>query len=108
VSKGKSPAPWYLLELQVHLSHYEPHEANRVIKLLSRHSQEPGIQQALYQVLVRYGIISPDGRPRDVPAGGEPMQEEPAMAGPAKPAELWTPESGAQKQESKLWLPGMP
>lgn len=108
MSKGKSPAPWYLLELQVHLSQYEPHEANRVIKLLSRHSQEPGIQQALYQVLVRYGIISPDGRPRDLPAGGEPMQEEPAMAGPAKPAELWTPESGDQKQESKLWLPGMP
>ncbi len=108
VTKGRSPASWYLLELQVRLSRYEAEECNRLTKLLTtRHSNEPGIKEGLYQVLVRYGVISPDGQVRSrAPDSAAPLEATTASATPESPG-LWTPDSAAPKQESKLWLPGM-
>jgi hypothetical protein len=115
VKNGHSPAQWYLAELQVRLSRYEGEECNRLTKLLtSRHAHEPGVNQALYQILVNHGVITPEGEVRDegvrqAGAAGPlgPPDQAPATAAAESPG-LWTPESAATKQESKLWLPGMP
>lgn len=105
--KRQSPAAWYLMELQVRLTRQEPHECNRLIKLIAtRHAKEPGVAEGLQQILVRFGVISPDGKMMGEPAG----EAGGALAAPASapPSGLWTPDSPApKKEESKLWLPGM-
>jgi hypothetical protein len=111
VARGASPANWYLMELQVRLSRSEADECNRLTKLLAtRYGQEPGVAEALYQVLVRFGVITPDGKVAGLPQDSEAVGvglDSPPGAGDAEPSGLWTPDSGAQKQASKLWLPGM-
>lgn len=108
-AKGRSPADWYLLELQVRLSRYEAEECNRLTRMLAtRYSKEPGISEGLYRVLVRYGVISPDGQPiGEAPTGPGESPQPAAAADRAESSGLWTPDSANQKQESKLWLPGM-
>jgi tetratricopeptide (TPR) repeat protein len=108
VTKGRSPAPWYLMELQIRLSRYEAEECNRLTRLLAtRHSKEPGISEGLYEILVRYGVISPDGQVAGQPPAAAAGAGEPVAAAPQAAPGLWTPDSAAPKQESKLWLPGM-
>jgi tetratricopeptide (TPR) repeat protein len=73
--------------------------------LSSRYGNEPEVMARLQQMLVSYGLISPDGSPRSGPAAPAPA------ASPA--GELWTPDSGtpdapaAKGGGSKLWVPGM-
>ena len=78
----------------------------------TRHGNEPEIMAQLQQMLMAYGLISPDGAPRSragaaaAPAAAVP---QPASGG------LWTPdggsappaESAAEGGGSKLWIPGM-
>jgi hypothetical protein len=78
---------------------------NAVETLSSRYGNEPEVMARLQQMLVAYGLISPDGSPR--PAA-------PAAASPAGSSELWTPDSGTPATPaaeggggSKLWVPGM-
>ena len=73
--------------------------------LSSRYGNQPEVMARLQQMLVSYGLISPDGSPRSGP---------PAPAAAASPAgELWTPDSGAPDAPAakggggKLWVPGM-
>ena len=108
--EGKSPARWLLAELSLRIGRREGEEANRLMQMLtSRHLREPGVAQQLRDILVAYGIMSPDGQP----AAARPA--EPAAAAAATPAEdakkIWTPgESGSPAETSsapsKLWIPG--
>lgn len=73
--------------------------------IMSRHQHEPGVSQDVYQMLLSFGMITPDGRPVQMPG------EAPAAAPPAAaPAGLWTPDQGAPSAApptaSKLWVPG--
>lgn len=80
---------------------------NAVGQLTSRYSNEPEVMARLQQMLMSYGLISPDGSPRGAP---------PTAAAPASTAggsELWTPDSGTPANPpsegggGKLWVPGM-
>lgn len=108
---GQSSAPWDLLELPFRIQRAEAHEAVRLMQHLHReHAHEPGVAQALTDLLVEVGALRPDGT-MAVPVG-EPAAEPSGIVLPdatgAKPGELWTPDSQApQGEKSKLWMPGM-
>ena len=82
-------------------------------QLSTRHGNDPEIMAQLQQMLMAYGLISPDGTPRRAgptpPAGqGSPLSAPPQQASGG----LWTPDSGAPPQKpaeggGKLWVPGM-
>ncbi|NNE00491.1 MAG: protein-disulfide isomerase [Pirellulaceae bacterium] len=83
--------------------------------LSTRHGNEPEIMAQLQQMLMAYGLIRPDGSPRQAPA--QQAAGAPAIAGaPASGgSELWTPDSGSPSAPAKpagegggkLWVPGM-
>jgi len=107
----QSTAAWDMDELELRLRRGEPAEFGRILEhIQTQHIREPGVAQALMQILYEAGIVGPDGRPRG------PM---PGAAGGAAPAadggKLWTPggETAAPAAaagaggKSALWVPGM-
>lgn len=110
-TRGESPARWLLAELSIRLSRYEAETAQSILQTLqTRHRDEPGVAQGLYEILVSYGLISPDGTPAAVPAGA--AQPAAAVQPAAEPSsKIWTPDSpepaAPTEQKSKLWVPGM-
>ncbi len=107
VNAGGSPARWILTELAIRLPRGEAEESSRLVQTLqSQYIQEPGIAEALYRMLVAFGVITPEGQPvNQVPEAAA----APEAAG--EPAKLWTPGESAASQpsegKSKLWVPGM-
>jgi tetratricopeptide (TPR) repeat protein len=75
----------------------------------ARHGNDPEVMAKLQQMLMSYGLISPDGSPR----GPAPAAAAPAAGGGG--GELWTPDSGTSPNPpaegggggGKLWVPGM-
>jgi hypothetical protein len=112
-AKGRSPARYLLAELPYRLQRGEEQESRRILNLLStKHAKEPGVSQALFNLLGQMGLVRTD------PATGRPVMVIPSAgpgAGPTAAAEapaasgLWTPEGAgaAPEGKSKLWLPGM-
>jgi len=87
----------------------EIQEIERLVQTIqTQHMNDPGVSEALFQTLVRYGVISPDGMPMMPQQGAAP-----GMGGnDGGDSELWTPDGGEPPQqggdgESKLWVPGM-
>ncbi|MDA7878344.1 protein-disulfide isomerase, partial [bacterium] len=75
--------------------------------LSRQYGNEPEVMAKLQQTLMAYGLISPDGSPRQAPSAAGPAAEQGGGGG-----ELWTPDSGAPASGSgggggKLWVPGM-
>jgi hypothetical protein len=110
VKKGDSPARWLLAELSLRLGRGEVEESRRLLATLQeRHLREPGIAQALHEMLVSYGVIPPEGQ---AAAGREmPVPDAAAAkAAAAEPKALWTPDGPQDAQpgegKSKLWVPG--
>jgi tetratricopeptide (TPR) repeat protein len=123
-AKGRSPSRYLLAELPHRLQRGEDQEALRVLNLLTtRYAKEPGVQQALFNLLAQLGLVRVDpatGRPVImIPSGGVPGAT-PAALGAAPPpptapaapqSPLWTPEQLAPapasgEGKSKLWIPG--
>jgi hypothetical protein len=108
---GRSSAPWDLMELHYRFQRLEGEHIGRLLNHLhSAHGREPGVAEAVNQMLMQYGLIGPDGRPvAHVPA--PPPQPEIVVPGPASPTggELWTPGGGSAPagEKPKLWVPGM-
>ena len=85
----------------------------------TRHGNDPEVMAQLQQLLMAYGLIRPDGSPRQGPApgpGGPVPGGPPVAPSTAGGSELWTPDQGSPstpaKPEgegggSKLWVPGM-
>ena len=99
-----SNVTWDLMELSFHCVHHNGPEATRLIEHIhQRHIREPGVAQALTNLLIQMGVLVPEGAP-----GVGPEAAEPAMAAAAEPAaeptKLWTPDS-AQPGGGKLWTP---
>lgn len=120
-AKGGSPARLLLAELPYRLQRGEEQESRRILNTLTtKHIREPGVQQALYNLLSQLGLVRVDpatGRAvMTVPSGGMPGAAA-AMPGgdsasPAAQPAVWTPEqlappAGGGESKSKLWLPGM-
>lgn len=121
-AKNKSPARYLLSELPLRLQRGEEAESRRVLNLLTqRHAREPGVQEALLNMLAQMGLVRVDpatGRPVIMmPSAGGPGPASPALAGASSAAApaaspLWTPEAvgaepAAPAGKSKLWIPGM-
>lgn len=103
-----STAPWDLAELALRIARGEVAEADRVLNhIREQHLREPGVAQALFQILAEAGIIGPDGKPT-VPAAA---REAPGIVVPgaaaAEPGKIWTPGSEQPSgKKSALWTPG--
>jgi hypothetical protein len=118
-AKGRSPARYLLAELPYRLQRGEEQESRRILNLLTtRHAKEPGVQEALLNLLAQLGLVRVDpatGRPVILmpSAGGagaapSPLTETPAA--PAPQSSLWTPDEIVAAQppaagKSKLWIP---
>ena len=119
--KGTSPARYLLAELPYRLQRGEEQESRRILNLLTtKHAREPGVQQALFNLLSQLGLVRMDpatGRPvMTVPSGALPGAAAAMPAGetaaPAPKPAVWTPDQLAPaapsgEGKSKLWLPGM-
>ncbi len=82
-------------------------EADRLLNhLRAEHMREPGVAQALFQILADAGIIGPDGRPVGTP-GGAGEAAEMIAPGAAEPGKIWTPGSDQPTggKKSAIWTP---
>ena len=107
---GQSPASWLILELSLQFARGDSNEVNRLLTQIQRdHMNEPGVAQALTELLVGLGVLRPDGMPAGAAAGagmpGGPAAGPPPQAA-QEPGKLWTPggEQGGGG-EKKLWTP---
>jgi hypothetical protein len=115
---GKSPAELLLQELPIRIERGETEELKRIVQTIeTKHMREPGIAQAYVQMLVQYGLITPEQLAQmgmlGPAMGGPPRRGPGAMPAPAAAAPaaggVWSPEAAAPAPagKSKLWLPGM-
>ncbi|HEV3021711.1 MAG TPA: hypothetical protein VGX76_04570, partial [Pirellulales bacterium] len=103
-----STAPWDLAELALRIARGEVSEVNRLLQhIRAEHAREPGVAQALFQLLADAGIIGPDGRPT-MPPAREPAGIVVPGAAAAEPGKIWTPGSDQPTagKKSALWTPG--
>ncbi|MCA9148991.1 MAG: hypothetical protein KDA92_06830 [Planctomycetales bacterium] len=102
--EGDSPAAWLVDEMELRLIRREFERFVQLFKEIeSRYLKEPGIAQAMLQVLSRFGLVTPDGRV---------MMPVPKEAAESADGKLWTPDSepsatSGDSSGSKLWVPGM-
>lgn len=110
VAHGQSPAGYLLGEIPLRLERREVQEFQRLFeRLRTKHINEPGVAQALQQLLYQMGILKPDG------SLVSPQRSEDPLVASASPSAggsgLWTPDQGSQGAgsggKSKLWVPGM-
>jgi len=125
-AKGRSPARFMLAELSYRLQRGEEQESRRILSALStKHANEPGVQQALMNMLAQLGLVRVDpatGRPvMMIPSAGVPgagptplgaAGDDGSLGAPPPKSALWTPDQlapapAASEGKSKLWLPGM-
>ncbi len=91
-----------LSEVGLRLSAGDAEGFQKAIQTLSvQYGNEPEVMARLQQLLVAYGLVNPDGSPRQA----QRMGAEPAAAGGA--GQLWTPESGfvrsARRASQRRW-----
>ncbi|MBN1394588.1 MAG: hypothetical protein JW959_06165 [Pirellulales bacterium] len=102
---GKSCAMWDLMELSFNFARRNAAEASRLIDHIQRrHLKEPGVNEALSQLLIDVGLLRPDGTPAFDP---DAMATAAAAAAPqSESADLWTPDSEQSGGGGNLWVPG--
>jgi hypothetical protein len=107
LAEGRSPARFLLEELRIRMLRQDSAEAQELLnRLRTYHMEEPGISEALFEMLVEFGVLTPQGQPaaamQPAPGAGMPAGE------PAEAGKIWTPgqeASAAEPKESKLWIP---
>jgi hypothetical protein len=121
----ESPAPYLIAELQLRLRRGEVAEFQRLMsELQARHMREPGVAQAVTQLMLNFGIISPEdvnAAARAQAAAGPRLRRQPgagpagapgmapgAVPGAVPPLPAAAPAAPAAPAESGLWTPGMP
>ena len=98
-----------LSEVGLRLSAGDGPGFQKAVETLSRqYGNEPEVMAKLQQTLMAYGLIGPDGTPRQAPGATAPAAQQ------SGGGELWTPETGSPAPETggaggggKLWVPGM-
>jgi len=105
---GGSSAAWDLMELSIHFARQDPDEVNRLlVHIENEHIREPGVREAVVNMLVQAGVIRPDGTPALEPeemATAAPPTDAPSPPA-AEPGKLWTPDSESGGGGGKLWTP---
>ena len=102
---GKSTAPWDLAELAIRLARGDVAQVDRLLNHIRHdHIREPGVAQALFEILAEAGVIGPDGKP--VAPVAREAAAVPGAAAP-EPGKIWTPGSDqtAGTKKSTLWTP---
>jgi hypothetical protein len=127
---GRSHVSFDLAELALKFARGDAEDIGRLIDhIQTDHMDEPGVREALTQMLMQFGVLNPDGSPGPAITGGRPeMGGAPAGVGaggpeaaagmpggpapaaqPAPPEEqpgkLWTPDSQSGGGGGKLWTP---
>ncbi len=133
--RNESPAQWLIAELSLRIRRGEMADFQRVVQeLQTRHMREPGVAQAVTQIMLKTGLISPEqvnAAVRARAASGGPLGRQPGTGpgmmpagpppvAPSTPAPddtggaggVWTPDAPAQtdqppEKKSKIWTPGM-
>ncbi|HEY2881855.1 MAG TPA: hypothetical protein VGJ15_05465, partial [Pirellulales bacterium] len=110
----QSSAAWDLMELSFRIQLGEAPAVMQLIDHIQRqHAREPGVAQALVQLLMQTGLIGPDGRlamgaPPPGAAGASGAASPLMVPGAAaEPGKLWTPDApqATGEKKSSLWLP---
>ncbi len=103
-SAGQSPVSWLLFELSLQFSLGDTDQISRLLGLIQdRHIEEPGVADALTQLLIQVGVLRPDGTPAGPP---QPMQKEAAEPAQAEePGKIWTPDAEPAIEGGKIWTP---
>lgn len=104
LAAGSSCAGNDLFELYLRVNRGEPEDTVRLLQhLMDKHHSEPGVRNAVAQVLYETGLMNQDGT---MVRGGEQAIVTPD--GGAEPGKIWTPEAeaaAASGGQSKIWLP---
>ena len=95
---------WDLNELPIQF--YVPENQSNTEKLLNhiveKHGQDPSVQQALAQILQRFGLLDQSGELIQ-----KPESESILVPGDEQKDKLWLPEQEqAATEKPKLWVPG--
>jgi hypothetical protein len=110
LAAGQSCASWDLMELSLRFTLRQGPEVSRLMNHLEqRHIQEPGVADALTNMLIEVGLLRPDGSvaPAAAAPGAGPGIVVPGQEG-AEPGKLWTPDGQTPpEQKGKIWTPGM-
>jgi hypothetical protein len=107
----KSTAPWDLAELAMRIARGDVPAADKLLNhIRAEHIREPGVAQALFEILVEAGVIGPDGKPTGGAAPAPRAAEAPGIvvpgAAPADTGKIWTPNSDQPSgKKSALWTP---
>ncbi len=107
LAAGESPAMWLIAELRIRLLRQDAAEAQDLLnRIRARHMNEPGVSQALFELLVQFGILTPQGQPTAAAAAAG----QPAVTGaePSSAGKIWTPGGDSQtspSKQSKLYIP---
>jgi hypothetical protein len=105
----QSSAQWDLMELSFRIARNEAPAIMQLIDHIQRqHGREPGVAQALVQLLMQTGLVGPDGRlAMGAPAAAQAASPLVVPGAAAEAGKLWTPESAQPAGEKKgsLWLP---
>ncbi len=110
IANSMSTANLLLSEVSLRLAAGDgPGFQSAIQELSTQYGNQPEVMAQLQQMLMAYGLISPDGSVRRAGPGPAPGEAPAADAG-----KLWTPDSGAPAASaaeggggSKLWVPGM-
>ncbi|MCE9552003.1 MAG: hypothetical protein K8T91_01310 [Planctomycetes bacterium] len=109
--RGESSAPWDLSELAVALESGDVPRFERLMEhIRDEHAREPGVMEALMNLLDRAGILgAARGRMPPGAMGGEPALAAGEQAAPAA-GQIWTPGGGsaapASGKKPVIWTPG--
>ena len=99
---NQSTARWDLQEINLRIRRREPEHISRLIEHVAQeHVREPGVREALFNIMVQLGMVRPDGTP------AQPAEDAAGLVTPAAEAgKIWTPDSERGEKKSGLWLPG--
>lgn len=112
---GQSNVGFDFVEANLGLMHGIPQSIPQLIDhVQNTHLEEPGVRERLMELLVRMGLINPDGSPGPTALAAQQRAEMGRAAGhggvgsaapAAEPGKLWTPESETGGGGGKLWTP---
>lgn len=107
LAAGRSCAVWDLMELSFNFALRNGNEAQRLMQhISSKHGNEPGISEALMQLMVEVGILRPNGTPAFDPNAMDPSAVAQEASAEPEPDGLWTPDAEQSGGGGKLWTPG--
>jgi tetratricopeptide (TPR) repeat protein len=107
VAAGESSASWDLSELRLRALRGEAERFGELLEHIGReHIREPGVRQAMTQLLFELGFVDQNG---DWLGSAAPAPEpvEIGIGAAVEPGKIWTPEAERGGEKKGLWLPGM-